>query len=225
MAGFGMTEQMARALMRDRSGNVAMMWAVSALALSGLVGFSVDFGRAYTIREKLQNAADAAALAAERAKSKPEEERAALARRAFLSNLGQVEDPTKVNIKFTSGPNGSRVTATAPAPLMFAGIVGYNGQWTLSVTADADSGQPIPLEVALVLDNTGSMRNDMQALRDSSKDLANTLFDGSSDETVRVAVVPFVSAVNIGNSNDRMAWMDQTAANNYHGFFLENRTL
>jgi Flp pilus assembly protein TadG len=194
-----------RALMRDRSGNVAMMWAVSALAITGFAGLSIDFARAYTYREQLQAAADAAILAAEKARARPLADREALARRAFLSNLGEVERLEAIQINFESLEKGSRVTVSGPLPVLFGSLVGFTSDWRVTVSAAADSGQDSLVEVALVLDNTGSMRNDMGTLRSASKDLANTIFDAGSEETLKVAVVPFVATVNIGNSADRTA--------------------
>ncbi|MCC6787152.1 MAG: hypothetical protein IT547_04885, partial [Hyphomonadaceae bacterium] len=81
-----------------------------------------------------------------------------------------------------------------------------------------------PIEVAMVLDNTGSMANDMQALRDAASDLADDLLSLDGD-TVRVALVPFVAQVNIGNEQSHRAWLDQTGAAPYNGELLEDRSI
>lgn len=49
---------------RSVTGSVAIFFALSAVAVIGLVGATVDYGRAASIREKLTTAADAAALGA-----------------------------------------------------------------------------------------------------------------------------------------------------------------
>src|SRR5574340_871217 len=51
-------------LLRNRRGNVAMMYALVAPVLLFGGGAAIDYGRAATIRTKLNAAADAAALAA-----------------------------------------------------------------------------------------------------------------------------------------------------------------
>jgi hypothetical protein len=59
------------------------------------------------------------------------------------------------------------------------------------------------LEVALVLDNTGSMaaNNKIGALRTSATDLVNILFgDNANPEKLKIGIVPFVSSVNIGSA-------------------------
>ena len=50
----------------DRRGNIAMMFAVMTVPVTGLVGASVDYGKALQLRAKVQSAVDAAVLAAGR---------------------------------------------------------------------------------------------------------------------------------------------------------------
>ena len=44
-------------------------------------------------------------------------------------------------------------------------------------------------------------------------------------DTVRVALVPFVAQVNIGNQQSHLAWMDQAGAAPYNGELLEDRSI
>ena len=64
----------------ERGGNVAMMWALMGTVLIGLVGLTVDFTRAQSIRNAMQNAADGAALVAERSSNLSIGQRTAAAR-------------------------------------------------------------------------------------------------------------------------------------------------
>jgi len=52
-----------RAFGRSKSGNVAMLFGLAAIPLMVGVGAAVDYGRALLVRERMGNAADAAALA------------------------------------------------------------------------------------------------------------------------------------------------------------------
>jgi Flp pilus assembly protein TadG len=52
---------------RDESGSVAVITAVCLVFLIGFVALVVDVGHLYSVRNELQNAADAAALAGARA--------------------------------------------------------------------------------------------------------------------------------------------------------------
>src|SRR5690606_37807837 len=72
--------------------------------------------------------------------------------------------------------------------------------------------------------NTGSMSNDMDALRDAASDLAADLLALDGD-TVRVALVPFVAQVNIGNGAAQMNWMDTAGVAPMNGELLEDRMI
>ena len=56
--------RLARRFMSDRRGNVAMIVALCAVPLFGMLGFAIDYGIALSDKSKLDNAADAATLAA-----------------------------------------------------------------------------------------------------------------------------------------------------------------
>ena len=53
-----------RSATRSRDGNVSVLFAFSLVPLLGLIGLGVDYGMALSAKSKLDNAADAAALAA-----------------------------------------------------------------------------------------------------------------------------------------------------------------
>jgi hypothetical protein len=97
----------------------------------------------------------------------------------------------------------------------------------IAVGAEAKTGggRGKVLEIALVLDNTGSMRDDMAALRSAARTLVTTVMPATG-ESVKMAVVPYVGAVNPGVANLSMAWMDTAAESRWHGARLrDKRTL
>ncbi len=211
-----------RRMLNDRGGNVAMMWALMGAVLVGLIGVTVDFTRAQTIRSQMQNAIDGAALVAERSSNLSMAQRTAAARAFFDAELGDLAQSVSFTV-VELADGGHRAEARMPMPLSLARIVN-NTDWTLAVAAEAQANASPPIEVALVLDNTGSMSNDMDALRSAASDLAEDLLSLDGD-TVRVALVPFVAQVNIGNGATQMAWMDQAAAAPYHGELFEDRMI
>ncbi len=211
-----------RGLLRDRSGNVAMMWALMGTVLIGLVGLTVDFTRAQAIRNAMQNAADGAALVAERSANLSMGARTQAARAFFDGEVGDMVSNVTFTVQQLSD-GGHRVDVSMPMPMSLARIIS-NQPWTLAVAAEAQANASPPIEVALVLDNTGSMSNDMQGLRDAASDLAEDLLSLDGD-TVRVALVPFVAQVNIGNEASHLAWMDQAGAAAYSGELLEDRSI
>jgi hypothetical protein len=150
------------------------------------------------------------------------EARTAAARAFFDAEVGDMVSNVTFNVVQLSD-GGHRVTASMPMPMSLARIISDNA-WTLAVAAEAQANASPPIEVAMVLDNTGSMANDMQALRDAASDLADDLLSLDGD-TVRVALVPFVAQVNIGNEQSHRAWLDQTGAAPYNGELLEDRSI
>jgi len=212
----------AKRMLQDRSGNVAMMWALMGAVLVGLIGITVDFTRAQSIRSQMQNAIDGAALVAERSSNLTMAQRTAAARAFFDGEMGDLARDVQFTVTQLED-GGHRVTARMPMPLSLARIIN-NQDWMLAASAEAQANASPPIEVALVLDNTGSMSNDMQALRNAASDLADDLLRLDGD-TVRVALVPFVAQVNIGNQQSHLAWMDQAGTAPMNGEIMEDRML
>jgi Flp pilus assembly protein TadG len=209
-------------LTHDRRGNVAMMWALMGAVLVGLIGITVDFTRAQALRNQMQNAVDGAALVAERNSNLSVSQRQAAARAFFDAEMGN----DAINVTFTVTPltsGGHQVDATMPMPVSLARIV-RDEPWNLHVDAVAMADASPPIEVALVLDNTGSMAADMPALRSAASDLADDLLSLSGG-SVRVALVPFVAQVNIGNGSAQMSWMDTTGVAPMNGELFEDRLI
>lgn len=197
--GMGMGGQLTGAFKRDRRGNVAMMWAVMAAVLLGVIGISVDFTRAQMIRSQLQNAADGAALAAARATSATTlADRTAAARAYFDSEAGSLSP----NATFTLtdlGNNGFRVNVSAPMDLSLASLIS-NEPWNVAVRSDAARGG-VNLEVALVLDTTGSMSGQrITDLRNSAGDLVDILLATPQvPYYTKIGLVTYANGVNVGN--------------------------
>lgn len=212
-----------RSFRRDQGGNVAMMWALMGAVLVGLIGITVDFTRAQALRNQMQNAADGAALVAERSSNRPLAERTAAARAFFDAEMGGAT-PTGLTFSVVQlQTGGHQVAVRMPMPLSLARVISPE-DWNIAVEAVAEANASPPIEVALVLDNTGSMAADMGALRTAAADLADDLLSLDGD-TVRVALVPFVAQVNIGNGATQMAWMDTTGVAPMNGELLEDRMI
>ncbi len=70
-----------------------------------------------------------------------------------------------------------------------------------------------------MLDNTGSMRNDMNAMKDATTDFVNEVMPNANGN-VRMAIVPYVASVNPGPSAMN-GLMDYTADSLHHAQFFE----
>ncbi|MET0181829.1 MAG: pilus assembly protein TadG-related protein [Caulobacterales bacterium] len=213
---------------RAQYGNVAMIWAIMAAALVSLVGLTVDFTRAQTVRAQMQNAVDGAALVAERSSGLSEETQTARARAYFDEAFGQQPISGELDFQVTELEDGGhRVSASAEfdhGMSLVTRFFGSSGVWNIGVVAEAQASASPPIEVALVLDNTGSMSNDMQGLRDAAEDLVDYLM-GIDGDSVSVALVPFVAQVNVGSNYRTSGWIDTTGVAPLNGELLEDRAI
>jgi len=165
-------------LIGEERGDVLPMLAVSMIAMLGMGGVTVDVGRAYVLREQLQNSTNAAALAASGAvynSSSTDNANAyatqygstASADKNYNSNLGTVSTTvtTKcLNSLMLSGTCGTSGTANAVQVTQSASLkttfMSLFGVKTLTVSAEATAsmqGVAQPWNVAIIIDTTGSM--------------------------------------------------------------------
>lgn len=187
-------------LRRDRRGSVAVFLGVALVPLVAAIGIGVDSARGYLVRSRLSQALDSAALAGGRVMF--ETYRDDDVRMYFQTNfpngyLGATVGPPTI----TSDASNEKltVTATATLPATFMQIFGKS-QITVSASAQITRTNR-GMELALVLDNTGSMNSGgkMAALKTAATDLLNILY-GNQDtaNNLYVALVPFVAMVNVG---------------------------
>ncbi len=177
----------------------------------------MDYSRALAIKSDLQAAADAAALGAKR--SDAEETRAAKTKAEAIFNSNKQANAHKAalrSVEFDFSDDGVEVVAIADVPATLAKLIGIS-DIEVRVTSRSMSASN-NLELALVLDNTGSMRNDMAALRAAATELTETVFGNAGNlAKAKMAVIPYVGAVNIGNGSQQLGWMDVNAQSWHHG--------
>lgn len=215
---------LARRFFADRSGVSAILFALAAIPVAGMVGAAVDYSRATAAEATLQRAADAAVIAGlARNPRATRAEQIAIAETVFadataaMSGMGQIRARV-----FHTETGGLRIEVTGPLRNTMTGLIGLRST-DVGVFAEA-AASAASLEVALVLDNTGSMRDDMDIMRQGAADLVESLMGNAPPGAVRVGVVPFVAAVNVGGAFP-LAYMDTTARSEHHARSLERRTI
>lgn len=197
----------------DRGGAVALIFALLLVPLLFLLGATIDYSRASLARTDLQSAIDAAALAVGRsALDEKRRDLSVLARQAFDAGFRPPEG-TKVS-RFKVGVTKEKLTleADASVPLAFASLVGMK-----AVEVGAQATVPLAvlsLEIALVLDNTGSMSRlgKMDALKEAAKNLVDTIATSAGASASKIAVVPFNTQVNVGDANRTASWLRYTSS-------------
>ncbi|SCM70328.1 Flp pilus assembly protein TadG [uncultured Pleomorphomonas sp.] len=197
-----------------RDGNVAMIFAVCLLPLLVGIGAAVDYARLADARETMQNSIDATTLAlSSEAASLSTSTLQTRALEIFNVNFpsGKV-DSIAVSATYTRS-NGANVSATATGsvPMTFMNIVGVSSK-TVSVSSTSNWSTQ-HLRVALVLDNSGSMKDSgkMTALKKATKNLLSTLKSAAvEDGDVYVSIIPFNKDVDVGKDKYTETWLNWT---------------
>lgn len=192
----------------DRRGSAVVYVAVIAVPLVSIVGVSIDAARGYLVKSKLSQALDAAGLAGGRVALS--DTRDADIRMYFQTNFppGYMDAALGTNdpqINMDANAEELTLSATATIPTTFMRILGHND---MTVRASNVIHRTVKgMELALVMDNTGSMSNNsrMTLMKAAATDLVNILF-GSRETAPNfwISLIPYVAIVNIGDQ--RSAW-------------------
>lgn len=193
---------------RSGRGSVSVMVASAGtvVALSGLLSF--DIARAHLASSRLQTAVDAATLAATRDIDSPtlaDDIRMVFDANFPPSYLGSSISAFDVVVNQQNGlVRGISLSVSAEIPSPIAGMIRTAGPDFHSFQAAAVSERrTYGAEIAMVLDNTGSMNGSkIRDLRHAAQSLTDIIFHG--DESVPnlyVAVVPYTATVNAGTQH------------------------
>jgi Flp pilus assembly protein TadG len=203
----------------DRRASVAPIFTLAIISIIGFVGAAVDYSRANSVKSAMQAALDATALAV--SKDAQTLTPAQLSQKANSYFTSVFDRPEAKNVQVTSqftnpqaGTFNVHVAGTATVDATFAKVL---GQSQLNVGAMADVTWGIKkLELALALDNTGSMASNgkIQALKQAAHNLLTTLQAAATQPgDVKVAIIPFDTMVNIGASYANQSWIDFSVKN------------
>jgi Flp pilus assembly protein TadG len=177
------------------------------------MGGMVDYSKMTAARTALQDAADAATLAAVRSDAKTEADMKVIAKTYLAASPAAASLVGEIKFKLTPGESKlAELWADGTSKNYFLGLVNLN-QFTFDIYSRVEAGNT-GLELALVLDNTYSMTavdgtgtSRMAALKSASNTLVDTVMTGSSQSNVKVGLVPFVDYVNVGMENRKASWI------------------
>jgi Flp pilus assembly protein TadG len=200
---------------RDRKdGAIAVQAAFVGTPLILMSMGAVDIANASAAKTRLQDALDAATLSAARSSQFTDTGLQSVGSQALTANMTGAH--ATISASSFKGEN-NKVIASAQAKVtpMVAGIwlqgdmvIGAKSEVTRSVNK---------IELALVLDTTGSMKGSKLAnLKTASKNLIDTLSEAAerSVETdpVKIAIAPFSMTVKVGTGYRNSTWIDQNGA-------------
>ncbi|MGN6465800.1 MAG: pilus assembly protein TadG-related protein [Rhizobiaceae bacterium] len=233
---------MLRKFLADRRGNYAMITGLMMAPLMGAIAVGVDYAEMNRQYQYTQNALDAAGIATahrylEGADTTTLDK---YATSFFDANLGPV-DPKNTTLNLTlpdSNDGGGTLTMSAnlvyhpyfyPTFLALLGKDPHSFDTNLKFNAITNVRLKDTLEVALVLDNSGSMsdigkgsgKEKIDLLKSASKELIQTLVTSAAqvkqvDKPVQFGIVPFAASVNVGSQNANASWMDTDGISPIH---------
>lgn len=216
-----------RGFRRDEGGATIIVFALGFATVMMAAAVALDYGRAESERAKMQRALDSAALAAAHQLGLPDQDQKgrAVAEAYFRANLpgGSTHAIDELTLNSGTGVvqmgSGGSIMSTM---LSAFGISRIDlGAGSRVVRGDGTA------EVALVLDNSGSMAGQsIIDLRAAARDLIGVLYAGATtQDKVQVAVVPFAGSVNVGPGRRDDGWIDVDGAAPVHfESFAEPRT-
>jgi Flp pilus assembly protein TadG len=204
--------QALRAFCRDRRGAVAIIVAFALIPVAAMMGLALDYSRASLAKAELQAAVDSAGLAAaqmprdtslEAIKAKAQEwVEASLSGKgmgAVTVDAKKVDSNLTFEVSTTVPMTLFSLVRRAPLPLVASNQVTW------------DIGK---VEIALVLDNTGSMstNNKIDNLKTAATKLVDVLQKAvTKPDQVKIGIVPFSMTVKIGSSYKDQTWISQHA--------------
>ncbi len=190
----------------NTSGNFGMMFGIISTMLVLGVGVAIDFAGITSEKSTLQDMSDAAVLAA----VSSGEENLAVLKKIAAESL-KANNFSNLPIDFDLKLDGQTVTIELKSSYNTK-LMSFVGQDKMPVGALSEAKLPeeIPINIALVLDRTGSMAGaNMTSLQAASAVLVDEF--SSYDSDTRVAVVPFSNYVNVGLANRNETWIDVPA--------------
>lgn len=183
--------------LRDKRGNVANIFALSILPLIVIAGGAIEYSSASTAKSQLSDALDSAVLAGAKALSTSEELAKDTATNYISTNSVGAKD---LSYSFEIKDGVLTGEARANSPTAFLRLIGINSiplMVKAAATSDPSRGG---MELAIVVDVSGSMSGSILSLRTSITELLKTIYGDSEvlDDTW-ISIIPFSGRVNVTN--------------------------
>jgi Flp pilus assembly protein TadG len=194
------------AFARNTAGNFAVTFALSAIAIMGAAGASLDYSRIYQAQAGMATALDAAVMATASALNEKDmtQDEIATYVDAFVSANMDDSNPAKpvykisdIAIDYTTQQVSARISADVPMTLM--GVLGWK-LMPVSIASATQFGTNLS-EVAMTFDVTGSMSGSkLASLKTAAKEGISILLEVNTPtrKRLRVSAIPYAAAVNAG---------------------------
>lgn len=205
MAQFGRAGRSLSRFRTERAGSVAIMAGFMFTALVVAIGGAVDYSSTIANSKKAQRMMDSTVLALTRQELNTDDLQQK-GEALFTSLLAKASLNSEAKeITFTLDNDIVRGTAVVGSATNFLSIIGLD-RLRARIEAAAVAPELIPMEIALVLDVSGSMGTDLNGkpriewLKDSVNGMFDTLDENLPPSTqLSAAIVPYSTSVNLGD--------------------------
>lgn len=185
----------------NTSGNVAIIFALSAVPMFMAAGAALDFVRASNSKTQMQAALDAGALAAAASPDLSDSEREDIANAVFNQNFAGINGVT-ASTQFAIEDGAVTMSADLSMPTAFMRLAGFN---TMDVGSSVTVNIPEAktAEIVLALDYSGSMtefvggKQKYKSMREAASQMVEDLTEGDAAERVKFGLVPFSHQVQL----------------------------
>lgn len=197
-----------RTFWQSTSGGTLPLAAGMMLTLVGFAGLALDGARLIYAKDVLQRAVDAGGLAAGHALDV--DDMNADGHDFFNANVaagGGILRNTAMTIATSDDNRVLTLNASAQVEPTFMSVFGF-GAITVSASTEV-TRETRGMELALVMDNTGSMRSGgkITAMKDAARSLVNNIYgEEEVNPNLWISLIPYTAAVNVGAGRD--AWLD-----------------
>jgi Flp pilus assembly protein TadG len=209
----------------NTSGQAALMFGLAAIPMMAGAGVAIDFSRIATKHTSLQQATDATALAiAKEATASTTNAQVLASAQNYIKTGYSNQTATITSATVSSDHSSVCVSAQDSVQLGVMGMFGTTSKVVTASTCTAIAGYG-SFEVALVLDNSGSMNeavsgsSKMAALQSAANNFINTMFTGGLAGKVKLSIVPFSGAVALSATdtvNGTASWIDTQGKSSWH---------
>lgn len=218
----------------DRRGNIAMMFALALPPLVLTTLGAIDIARVSTVHVKLQDALDAATLAAARSRHTDNINIQEVGYAALRANLPSRDDVTLDAAKTTFTLNAATGTVAGDASVNVKTLVAnivlppygqlFGDQVPVSAHSEVQRATGGLIEVALVIDNTLSMNGAKIAnTKAAAIDLIDRLETASKgaieEDAIKIALVPFSQTVRVTAGGTNPGWLTNATAHTGGGVY------
>ena len=224
----------------DVAGGYAIAFSIALVPILGSIAIAVDYAEMSRQRQLTLNALDAAGIATARqvVTGATDAQLIAYANHLFKANLGSVDpDDTTLHVTLPNNEAGGGTLKLSADlryqpkffPLFKLALDGVADNRDVEFSAATDIRLKNTLEVALVLDNSGSMdytgsgsgQKRIDLLKAAAKQLVDTLAGQAHlvkqvEKPVQFSLVPFAASVNVGPQNAGAAWIDTSGISPIH---------